>query len=199
MLSVQNLSCRRAGRNVFRDLSFDLAAGEALVVTGPNGSGKSSLLRLLAGLLDPAAGAISWNGAQDEAALRAALLYIGHHDAAKPTLTAQETLHYWRALRGTDGGDIEAALTAVGLAGLGQRSVRRLSAGQKRRLSLARLYLFPAVLWLLDEPGTSLDKQGLEVLRAAIERHRATGGIVVVASHEELGLGDARRLSMEAA
>jgi heme exporter protein A len=196
MLSVRSLSCRRAGRSVFRDLSFDLAAGDCLLVTGPNGSGKSSLLRLLSGLLEPAGGQIQWRGGVAAETLRGEMLYIGHHDAVKPALTLGETLAYWCALRGTIGHDPVAALAAVGLGGFADRSVRRLSAGQKRRLSLARLYLFPATLWLLDEPGTSLDRQGMDVLRIAIEGHRAHGGIAIVASHEELGLAKTQHLAM---
>jgi heme exporter protein A len=198
MLTVQNLSCRRGGRTVFRDVGFAVESGGFLRVAGPNGSGKSSLLRVLAGLVEPAAGTVRWQRAEiaaDAAAHRARLHYIGHLDAAKPSLTVRETLAYWRALRGAQG-DVAVCLDAFALAPLADLLVRRLSAGQRRRLSLTRLVLDAAPLWLLDEPATALDRDGQELLEALIARHRAAGGIVAIASHDEITAPGMQRFEM---
>jgi heme exporter protein A len=198
MLQTQNITCRRGGRVVFRDVEFTLEPGTALVIGGANGCGKSSLLRILAGLIEPAAGSILWQGAaidQDPFAHRARLHYVGHLDAAKPALTVCETLDYWRALEGTNEVN-EAALDAFALRRLIDRPVRSLSAGQKRRLTLTRLVLRPALLWLLDEPTTSLDREGQDLLRDQILRHVANGGMVIAATHEELNLPQARKFNM---
>lgn len=198
MLKVQNLSCRRGGRVVFCDTGFSVEPGGFLLVTGANGSGKSTLLRILAGLLPPKSGHIHWrsaNIAEDSAAHRARLHYIGHLDAVKPGLIVREMLDYWRALRGAAKNDL-ASLDAFGLEKLADRPIRSLSAGQKRRLSLTRLVLDTAPLWLLDEPTTALDSEGQSLLIAQIARHRASGGIVVAATHDELAVPDMQRLMM---
>lgn len=200
MLSVQNLSCRRSGRIVFRDLGFDLGAGGFLLVTGANGSGKSSFLRLLAGLLEPETGQVLWQKlpiADDPATYRAQLHYIGHLDAVKPSLTVREMLAYWCALRGTAQRGGEETLEVFGLSSLADSQARFLSAGQKRRLSLTRLVLNQAPLWLLDEPSSALDAAGQKLLMAQIAKHRATGGIVIAASHDALDIDDAQRLDMK--
>src|SRR6185312_7906971 len=155
--SGRSLACRRGERLVFAGLDFVVPPGGALVLTGPNGSGKSSLLRLMAGLTPPEAGLLGWDGVplrQDPAAHRARLHFIGHHDAVKPVLTVAETLAFWAGMRGS--GDITAALQRFRLAPLAQSPCRLLSAGQRRRLALARLVASPAALWLLDEPTTGL-------------------------------------------
>ncbi|NBC31704.1 MAG: heme ABC exporter ATP-binding protein CcmA [Alphaproteobacteria bacterium] len=187
-LVAEGLACRRGGRLVFCGLSFRLPPGGALVLTGPNGSGKSSLLRLLAGLAFQQAGTLSWNGlAVDDCreAYRRALAYVGHLDAVKPALTAHDNLAFWAALSsGKAVGDrVAAALAAFGLTALAGLPGRYLSAGQRRRLSLARLLLGEARLWLLDEPTVALDAASLSLLEAAIARHRAGGGLVVLATH----------------
>ncbi|MGE5145265.1 MAG: heme ABC exporter ATP-binding protein CcmA [Candidatus Eiseniibacteriota bacterium] len=194
-----DLSCIRAERLIFTGIAFDLAAGGALKLTGPNGSGKSSLLRLMAGLLRPAAGALSWNGEDphDETdAFRAALRYLGHHDAIKPALTVAENLAFWSGLMGT-GGDAAAALDVFGLARLATLPARFLSAGQRRRLALARLVAAPGRLWLLDEPTVGLDRASVATLESVLARHRAAGGMVVVATHTELDLAGAAELALE--
>jgi heme exporter protein A len=191
------LACIRGERRLFRGLGFALEPGAALVLTGPNGSGKSSLLRLLAGLLPPAAGDLTWNGrpvADDREAQRARLLYLGHQEGLKPTLTVGEMLRLHALLRGAPG-DPGAALDALGIGGLIDLPGRFLSAGQRRRVGLARLLLCPAPLWLLDEPTVGLDATGLAAFRAIAASHRRAGGAIVAATHAELGLTGARSLA----
>ncbi|HMA13645.1 MAG TPA: heme ABC exporter ATP-binding protein CcmA [Kiloniellaceae bacterium] len=196
----RSLQCRRGGRDVFAGLDFALPAGGALLLTGPNGSGKSSLLRLMAGLLRPASGALLWDGrpvAEEAEAHAARLHYLGHLDAVKPVLTVVENLQFWAALRG-GASAVDRALDAFALTGLAAVAGRLLSAGQRRRLALARLVAAPAELWLLDEPSVGLDHASVGRLAAAIAAHRAGGGRVVVATHTALDLGDPRRLSLDA-
>ena len=188
LLQAAGLAAFRGERLVFRDLDFSVAPGGALLLTGPNGSGKSTLLRLLAGLLRPAAGELLWYG-QDalvdlsEHARRVA--YVGHQDAVKLALTAGENLRFAARLRG---GDVGLALAAVGLEALGDLPARMLSAGQRRRLALARLALGRAQVWLLDEPTLGLDAPAVERFGAMLAAHRAGGGMVVVATHLPLPL-----------
>lgn len=195
-----SLDCLRSARPVFRGLDFALKSGGALVLTGPNGSGKSSLLRLMAGLLPPAGGRLSWSGspvADDPDAHRMRLRYLGHLDAVKPALTASENLAFWAGLMGGDPNDAVApALDALGIGHLADLPARFLSAGQKRRLNLARLALAPAALWLLDEPATALDAETTDRLRSLIQRHRDAGGMAVVSTHSDLGLKDADSLDL---
>jgi heme exporter protein A len=191
-LQADDLACLRGGRLVFVGLSFRLGAGEALVLTGPNGSGKSSLLRLVAGLVPAFAGTLDWTGAPGSIA------YLGHQDAVKPALTPRETLRFWGAASGAspDRVAIEAALAAVGLEGLDDLPCRYLSAGQRRRLALARFELSRATLWLLDEPTLGLDVASVARLEARIARHRVEGGIVMLATHMRLALDGARGLGL---
>lgn len=194
-----DLACRRGERLVFAGLGFAVPPGGVLVLTGPNGSGKSSLLRLMAGLTPPAAGFIAWDGApleEDPAAHRARLHFIGHQDAVKPVLSVAETLAFWAGMRG--GGKAAAALERFRLRALADWPCRLLSAGQRRRLALARLIASPAALWLLDEPATGLDSDALADLLAAIDAHRAAGGRVVLSTHTPLPLEQAQSLSLTA-
>jgi len=196
----ENLTCVRGGRRVFHDLNFALEAGGALLLTGPNGSGKSSLLRIMAGLLRPAAGALSRDGAaadDDPGGLRAEVHYIGHLDAVKPVLSVSENLAFWAGLRASDGSPIAGSLDRFGLGALAETPARLLSAGQRRRLALSRLIAAPAVLWLLDEPSVGLDRDSLAALEAAIAGHRDTGGMVVVATHTTIDLPGAERLELQ--
>ncbi|GGG19799.1 cytochrome c biogenesis ATP-binding export protein CcmA [Caldovatus sediminis] len=202
MLEARDLACVRGERGaVFAGLSFRVPAGGALLVTGPNGAGKSSLLRVLAGLLPAAAGAVLWQGADiaaDRAAHARRLRYVGHHDALKPGLTVRENLGFYARLWGGEAGP---ALEAVGLAPLADLPVRVLSAGQRRRLALARLALgLPgdggAALWLLDEPSSGLDAASVARLAGLFERHRARGGLVVAATHLPLPLPQAAELRL---
>ena len=193
------LACRRGERLIFRRLGFALAAGDALILEGPNGSGKSSLLRLMAGLLRPFAGTLGWAGeaiAQDPASHRARLHLIGHQDAVKSVFTVIETVNFWAGLRGGDDGAAGAAVERLGLGPLADTPCRLLSAGQKKRLSLARLLASPAPLWLLDEPTTGLDAAATRNLEAMLAEHRAAGGIVIATTHIPLALAGAQNLSL---
>jgi len=201
LFEARSLGCRRGGRTVFLDLSFALDAGDALVLVGPNGSGKSTLLRLLALLVPRMGGFLLWQGfdvAADADAHRARLRYVGHQDAAKPVLSVRENLQAAAGLAapGLGAQEINSALQAVDLAALADRPVRFLSAGQRRRLALARLVAAPAPLWLLDEPASGLDHASIDRLRGMIEHHRGNGGIVVASAHGELDLPRAGRLDL---
>lgn len=196
MLEARDIACRRGDHVVFAGLCFAIAPGGALLLMGANGAGKSSLLRLLAGLIAPAEGALFWQGEDalaDRAAHAGRLRYVGHGDALKPALTARENLEFFARLWG---GEVAPALAALGLEALAELPARVLSAGQKRRLGLARLALAPADLWLLDEPTTGLDTASVERLGALLAGHRAAGGMVVAATHLPLPLPDAGELRL---
>jgi heme exporter protein A len=187
----ENLACVRGGRLVFRDLNFRIARGGILQVEGPNGSGKTSLLRLIAGLLAPAAGAIRLDASSDADARRDFVGWLGHQDAAKSQLTPRETLAFFARLYRADD-HVETALGEVGLGRAADLPCQYLSAGQKRRLALARLKLTCRPLWLLDEPLAALDTQGKSLIADLLRAHMNTGGIAIAATHEPLGLGAAR-------
>ena len=190
MFAGNGLACVRGERLVFRALDFVVAPGEALVVQGPNGAGKSSLLRLAAGLLKPAAGMLTWNGTPVDAdpdAHRARLGYVGHLDAVKPALTARENLAFWTGLAGGSA-EVGPALDAMGLAQLADVRAQFLSAGEKRRLNLARLAASAATLWLLDEPTVSLDQASVARFTELARAHLASGGLIMAATHLPLDL-----------
>jgi heme exporter protein A len=196
MLAAEGLAAFRGERLVFRELGFALAAGGALVLAGPNGSGKSTLLRLLAGLVPPAAGRVLWNGADafGDLTLHAVRVgYIGHQDAVKPGLTVAENLRFAATLGGRAAAD---ALDALALQPLADLPVRMLSAGQKRRLALARLALTTAPLWLLDEPTLGLDTGSIARFATLLAAHRGRGGLVVAATHVPLPLPGAAELRL---
>lgn len=196
-MAAEGLACRRAERLIFQDLGFHLQPGGLLLLVGPNGSGKSSLLRLLAGLLRPVAGRLTYGGRpvfDEPSDYHRRLHYLGHQEAAKPVLTGAENLAFWCRLRGAGTKGLQPALDAFRLRELAGQPVRLYSAGQRRRLALARLLAAPAPIWLLDEPSVGLDDASVATLVAAVERHRAGGGQVVLATHVELGLAAPQRL-----
>jgi heme exporter protein A len=199
--SGHGVRCVRGLRAVFAGVSFALTSGGALILRGPNGSGKSSLLRLMAGLGRPEAGTIQWNGAAigaDPESHAARISYLGHSDAVKPILSVAANVRLWTGLRGGTDKMADAALTILGLLQRGALPARLLSAGQKKRLALARTIATPAALWLLDEPATALDSEAIAVLLAAIARHRDAGGMVVVCTHGEIALPEAATLDLAA-
>jgi heme exporter protein A len=187
LLSARGLACARGGFTVLAGLSFDLPAGAALVVTGPNGSGKTTLLRTLAGLQPPAAGSLRVPAE--------GVAYAAHADALKPGLTAAANLAFWAALYGT-GGDVAAALAAMDLSALAGRAAGHLSAGQKRRLGLARLLVSGRAVWVMDEPTAALDTASAARVAAMVAGHRARGGAVIAATHLPLGLDGAAALDL---
>jgi heme exporter protein A len=200
------VACRRGERLVFERLGFALGRGQALLLSGANGSGKSSLLKVMAGLVPAVAGTLSWAGrplGADPADHGARLVYIGHADPVKPALTALENLAFWIALAdraphaASPRVQAENALARLDLARLADRPARFLSAGQRRRLSLARLAAMEAPLWLLDEPTHGLDSTALVAFEGLLARHRGAGGLVVLASHVAIALPGAARLKLE--
>jgi heme exporter protein A len=194
-LKGQNLACSRGGREVFSDLSFSVSAGEALLVTGRNGTGKSSLLRLIAGLVHQADGQLTLEGGDGEASIGEQAHYLGHQDAVKPSLTVRENMEFWTRYLGS-GTDAEPALEAVDLAPLAGLPAAYLSAGQRRRLSIARLVAVKRPIWLLDEPTSALDAPSQARLGALMRSHLAAGGMIVAAAHGPIGLDRARELSL---
>jgi heme exporter protein A len=196
VLQAEGLAAFRGERLVFRDLDFVVPAGGALALVGANGSGKSTLLRLLAGLVRPIAGRLVWNGEDALADLpshAARVTYLGHLDAVKPGLTVAENLRFAALM---SAGSANDALDLLGLGDLADVPARFLSAGQKRRLAVARLALSQAPLWLLDEPTVGLDAGSLERVGAVLRRHRARGGVVVAATHVPLPLDDTLELRL---
>lgn len=200
--SASGLACIRGERVVFSGLEFAVQSGEFLALAGPNGSGKSSLLRVLAGLLRPERGTVTWDGepvTEDREAHRARLHYVGHGNAVKPVLTVAENLQFTARLHDTAVSDaiVETALAAFAIGHLADLPVQYLSAGQRRRLALSRLLASPAPLWLLDEPETSLDADSARALDAAIKQHCEGGGIAIVASHDA-AITSGKRLDLTA-
>jgi heme exporter protein A len=194
-LVADNLSCDRGGRNVFSALSFSVSSGQALVVTGRNGSGKSSLLRVVAGLLR-AQGRLRLEGGRDELTLAEQTHYLGHQDALKPMLSVAENLTFWSAYLG--GAQGTRALTMVGLETLADLPAGYLSAGQRRRLSIARLLAARRPLWLLDEPTAALDAASEKQLASIMRSHLKSGGIILAAAHGGIGLQRARTMKLDA-
>jgi len=187
-LSGRGVKCIRGGREVFSNLDFAAAASEALAVTGPNGSGKTSLLRQIAGLLAVPSGSIDLDGGDGELTLPEQAHYLGHRDALKPALSVMENLAFWREFLGGEVSDAEKSLAAVGLDHTAHLPAVVLSAGQRRRLSIARLLTVRRPVWLLDEPTSALDAAGQAMFSALMQDHLARGGMIVAATHAPLGV-----------
>jgi heme exporter protein A len=187
-LSGRGIRCVRGGREVFSGLDFEASSGEALAVTGPNGSGKTSLLRLIAGLLTMAGGSIHLEGGETELNLPEQAHYLGHRDALKPALSVSENLSFWRDFLGGEALDSAQSLAAVGLDHAARLPAAYLSAGQRRRLSIARLLAVRRPVWLLDEPTNALDAAGQSLFSGLMNDHLARGGLIVAATHAPLGL-----------
>ena len=194
-LSASDLGCRRGGRTVFAGISFAVGAGEALVIRGRNGAGKSSLLRLIAGLVRIGDGRLDLEGGDPELTLNEQAHYLGHQDALKPSLSVGENLHFWSRFLGGSS-DVREPLAAVGLAALTDLPAAYLSAGQRRRLSIARLLAVKRPIWLLDEPTSTLDATAQDQLAGLMRTHLAGGGLILAATHTPLGIDGAKELRL---
>jgi heme exporter protein A len=194
-LSGRGVTCVRGGREVFSGLDFEVGAGEALAVIGHNGSGKTSLLRLVAGLLMPTEGTIALEDGEAELTLAEQAHYLGHRDALKPALSVEENLSFWRNFLGGEAFDSGESLKAVGIDHAAHLPAAYLSAGQRRRLSLARLLAVRRPVWLLDEPTAALDAAGQALFSGLMRDHLARGGLILAATHGPLGI-EARELKM---
>jgi heme exporter protein A len=196
-LKADGLTCNRGGREVFSSLSFGLASGEAMIVTGRNGAGKSSLLRMIGGLVRISSGRLELDGGMPDSPLSEQCHYLGHQDAMKPSLSVHENLQFWTAFlgaaRATDSG---SALETVDLCSLAGLPAAYLSAGQRRRLSIARLVAVPRPIWLLDEPTSALDAPSQKKLAELMNTHLTGGGMIIAAAHGPIGLERARELKL---
>jgi heme exporter protein A len=194
----RDLACIRGGREVFAGLDFAADSGEALVVTGHNGAGKTTLLRLIAGLLEPAQGRIELSDGAADASLPEQAHYLGHRDALKPALSVAENLSFWRDFLGGEMGDGGQCLAAAGLDHAAHLPAAYLSAGQRRRLSIARLLVVRRPVWLLDEPTSALDAAGQALFVRLMRDQLTAGGIIIAATHAPLGI-DGPELRMRGA
>ena len=199
-LSARDVAIERGGRSILAGVSFEARGGEALVLTGPNGAGKSSLLRAIAGFLPLAAGDFTLDGGAEDASIGEQAHYLGHADGLKAALTAGENLAFWAGALGGDSSRQAclAALARLGLAHAADFPVGALSAGQKRRVALARLLVAPRLLWLLDEPTTALDAAAQSLFATIMREHLASGGLIVAATHAPLGVEGAQTLALGA-
>ncbi|WP_210053976.1 heme ABC exporter ATP-binding protein CcmA [Neorhizobium petrolearium] len=201
-LMAENLSARRGQDLIFKDISFNLEVGESLVLTGRNGSGKSTLLRVVAGLLHPETGRVTWHSDAAESGMRAAEAchYLGHRNAMKAELSVFENLSFWKEFfgdfQGRKGVSVGEAADAVGLGGIAHLPFGYLSAGQQRRMAFAKLLVVHRPVWILDEPTAALDVNAEKVFSTLIKAHLAEGGIMLAATHQPLGLEHAKELRM---
>jgi len=198
-LLASDLACTRGGREVFSSLGFAVGAGEALAVVGPNGAGKSSLLRLVAGLVHISRGRLALEGGDSELTIGEQAHYLGHLDALKPALSVHENLAFWTQFLGGNQAAAAPALAAVGLAAIAHLPAAYLSAGQRRRLSIARLIAIKRPLWLLDEPTSALDTAAQAALATLMAGHLAQGGLILAATHGPIGLDRASELRLGSA
>ena len=200
ILELRNLRCERDERVLFEGLNCQLSAGDIVQVQGPNGSGKTTLLRIVLGLNVESSGELFFRGepmAREVLAFRQALLYIGHLPAINRSLSPLENLRWFAQLQGHNAEvSLEQALNAVGLRGFEDVPGHHLSAGQHRRVALARLFLSQAQVWVLDEPFTAIDTQGVDELRALFARHLESGGVILLTTHQDLGIDRVKPLNL---
>ncbi len=195
-LTAVELTCHRGGRGVFSGVNFAVASGELLTVSGRNGAGKSSLLRMIVGLVRIAAGTLTLEGGDSELSIAEQAHYLGHQDALKGSLSVAENLRFWAGFYGIRSIDVRKPLEAIGLGALAGLPAAYLSAGQRRRLSIARLVAAPRPIWLLDEPTSTLDAAAQERLADLMRAHLAGGGFIVAASHGPIGLASTQELRL---
>lgn len=195
-LTATDLGCRRGGREVFAGVNFSVSGGEILAITGRNGAGKSSLLRMLVGLIRIAHGRLDLDGGDTELTIAEQAHYVGHQDALKPSLSVAENLRFWSGFFGAGAADIEGSLAAVGLDTLADLPAAYLSAGQRRRLSLARLVAVKRPLWLLDEPMSTLDAAAQDRLLGLMRAHLSERGLILAATHGPLGIAGSKELRL---
>lgn len=200
-LIAEHLVIERGGRAIIKDVSFSAAAGEALVLTGPNGAGKTTLLRTLSGFLRPVAGTLRLEGGEPDKTIAEQAHVVGHFNAVKTGLSVRENVAFWAEYLGQGQGNgnaarVDEALAHFGLSALESFPAGYLSAGQKRRLGLARLLAADRALWLLDEPAVSLDAASAALLAKAVNAHTGSGGIVIAATHMPLGFERSRELKL---
>ncbi len=202
LLSAQQLTCIREERILFEQLSFDVCAGDIVQIEGPNGAGKTSLLRILAGLSQPYEGKVTFKTndiTQDREYFNQHLLYIGHLAGVKDEMTAEENLRFNLALSGLESKQADATLEKVNLLGFEDALASHLSAGQHRRIALAKLWQSQAPIWILDEPFTAIDKNGVSTLEALMLKHTKQGGCVILTTHQDLSLAQEsyKKLTLE--
>ncbi|PLX36599.1 MAG: heme ABC exporter ATP-binding protein CcmA [Hyphomicrobiales bacterium] len=195
-LEGKGLICERGGRRVFTDVDFSVSSGEALVVTGPNGAGKSSLLRTITGLVKQVEGTLTLHGGDPELSVGAQCHYFGHENALKLQLTVTENVDFWHRYYGDTGTSVAEALETVRLAQLSHLPAAVLSAGQRRRLSLARLIVSRRPVWLLDEPTAALDAASEKRLGELMTSHLLDDGIVIAVTHSNLPLAETKSLKL---
>ncbi len=184
----RNVSCVRGERDIFNGLGFEISSGGALAVSGANGAGKSSLLRIIAGLLVPSTGEVVLEGGDADLTLGEQAHYLGHRDPIKGALTARENLEFWHGFLGGENTSVAESLAAVGLAHAADLPAAFLSAGQRRRLSIARLLAVKRPVWLLDEPVSALDTEGQTLFATLMSTHLSGNGIIIAATHGPLGI-----------
>lgn len=200
-LEFRDFTCERDGYRLFHPLNFTLHAGEVVQIAGANGAGKTTFLRAISGLFDDWQGQMLWSGHQlrrPSYDMLCNLLYLGHQPGVKKSLTAQENLQWAFGVQGLPfPGDIDAALAQVGLTGYRHVPCSQMSAGQNRRVALARLYVTKASVWILDEPFTAIDKLGVKNLETLIKQHVSNGGLVILTTHQPIALPDVRLVELQ--
>jgi heme exporter protein A len=200
ILEFKNFTCERDGQALFRPLNFSLSSGELVQISGPNGAGKTTFLRAACGLFDDWSGELLWQGQSIRTPgydMCSDLLYLGHQPGVKKSLTAAENLHWFFGSHGRAfPGQVSAALAQVGLSGYEEVFCHQMSAGQMRRVALARLYVSAAAIWILDEPFTAIDRAGVRNLETLIQRHISNGGLVMLTTHQPLALDGVRLIEL---